>query len=1296
MGKKDGRRERDKNWTKMRLGMTRLRRKTAVILMAVLMLPANAQSYASVRAMGEYYDQGFIFHDESCLTGEVTEGGGYISTDSETRPEREAATDSNAWPEYDAGTAGETDPTDENHPATPSVTLMNEYEASALGDLWDGWNGDFSFLDGKSGIGTKERPYQIKTKHQLMGLSQLAAMGMRVEPGEGGTEIIGNYDGSYFKLMSNIDLDGMDWIPIGFYRDSSELSGDIICKFYGNFDGNGKTISNFRLNRTEWSNVGFFGAVEDAKIENVTLRPGKTIYGRGNVGILAGNAVHSRIADCNVNGSISAAGNAGGIAGEISGSDKTDSIIENCSAAVTIDVSGAAAMYAGGITGKAEGSAIVDCEVSTGDNSTARIQGKGTIGGVAGLQNHTDIYNVLVMGTIGGTGSKAIGGVTGEYVSGRLKTARFEGTIGQSNLGSSGRRGTFIGTREAGNYYRFGEDVAYLYTDTESKIAFGVCGSEIPDDNEYTYAAHIGFSHGSDLYFSLVQGGISKSVADTCFYEELENGILSIVDRDHGGAGKEEVGYEIDHFAPDDAGRPARGYLITVPQTDTISNGTNYYDVAVLEARGSSAYSRIIDKEKRGAVAAGKTVTVTTSPKNTADAKFQMEGVPSYTKGGKEKNTQYANGGSYTFTMPDENTELKAVYKKVAVKVTTTPSACNISVVEERTGNRKNPVKTTKVLDQNGKLIASYINGELEKGTEIQPVTIQAIVDMNNDVADNSVKWSVDDPDLIELLHNDDEDHEGYTKKSASIRLNLGSSFITDIIRKVEKVQTEQGYRYPIPDTIYGSGHQSGGVAVLTATTRPAASFEEKPCTGNTRINVTFQVKDKTYVANEGAVLDKDGLSFTVTRKLSGNRKDPEESLQVTPLQTLHASFTPDFFDKKDITWSADDLAPIILEGENRAASISVNKDAKWIQDIIKADNDIRRNDPYATLNGSGSKNLTVTVVADDMLGNRQTADCPVTIEFRTEDQTQIYAEGVTLAPSLLKYELHCTVSGPKTRPVSSWSGNEPKQIKATVQPEIALNRGVLFYVSDDSLTVNDDGTVIANTDAKWIQDANRSAPHTAMHTATITAVTQDGGFTSACDVSLSYRKTDRTYSSGGGSSGGGGGSGSGGGGGISSGGTSTAGSGPSGYGPAAGSAAPAGSVAGVWNQISEGLWEFHSGGRTYRDEWAYIYNPYAGNGQDSADWFRFNETGHMVTGWYTDVSGDTYFLWPFSDGTRGRMVTGWNWIQGADGLERRYYFHADPEGTIGALYKNQVTPDGFFVNGQGEWAVEGTAQIRQ
>lgn len=1250
---------------------------TSAVLITAVLLTGAAPAAAS---MG-----GFVFED---LDG----GAG-----AEHRPEgRHAGTGSDLYGGDGFAASGSSMASGSDIPASASVALFAA-GASSLGDIWDGWGGDFSFLNGNFGDGSEQKPYQIKNKSQLMGLSQLAAMGMRVQAGEGGGDIIGSYDGKYFKLMNHIDLGGMEWNPIGFYRDSSELHGDVSGKFYGHFDGNGKTVSNFKLHNTSWNHVGFFGAVEDATIKNLTLKPGKTVYGGDQTAILAGSAINSKITDCTVYGSVSAAGTAGGIVGTVEGTDPSDSVIENCTANVTLDTAGQRAACVGGIAGKAAGSSIVDCRVETGDNDTARIQGRdAVVGGIVGFQNGTDIYNSYVSGTVGGVGSEIVGGITGKYASGHLKVARFEGTIGLSGTGTAGHRGLFIGHREPGDYYRWGTDIGYLFSDTEEKIGFNVCGSEIPDDNEYTYSSRVGYSHSGGLYCSLVQGGVSKDISDRYYYEVLEEGILSILDRDHGGASAEEAGYTLDHFAPNDAGRPARGYLVSVPRIDTVSSGINYYDAALLEVRGNGSYYRTIDKENRGAIAPGRSVTVTTSPKDTEEAKFQMEGVPTYLKNGRETDTVYRNGGEYVFTMPAEDTQVKAEYKKVAVKVSVIPSVFGIHVVEERTGNRKNSTKITRVTDQSGKLIASYINGELQQGAQIQPVHIEAVVDTNNDVADNSVKWSVDDPDLILLSANGDEDAQGYSKKSATIRLNINTSFITDTIRKLEKEQAEKNYRYPIPDTIFGAGHQNGGVAVLTASTRPSASFEGKPCTANCRINVTCQVKDKTYVGNEGAALDKEELAFTVTRTLSGDRRNPDETIRVTPPQNLTASFTPDFFDKKDISWSVDDPSLLSVDGENKSASVSARKDAKWIQDIIKSDAGIHANDPYAALNGSGSRAAGVTVTADDMLGNRQTAVCNAVIHFVTDDQTAVYAEGISAVPESLGYELGCNRSGNRSNPVITWTGNAAKKLSVTVFPEQAFNRKYHFTVSDDSLKIDEDGTVTVNTEAKWIREANQTYPYEAEHTAVITAIAQDGGFKALCNAAFKYKLTDNTYSSGGKGSSGGSGGGSSVGGSSSSGVSPNGGVGPAGSGPAAGTEAPEGSVVGTWVNTADGLWAFTVGGRTYHNEWAYVHNPYAVGGQSGTDWFRFDETGHMVTGWYTDQDGNTYYLWPFPDGTQGRMVTGWQWIAGSDGKERCYYFNPISDGTRGAMYRSRTAPDGKNVNEKGEWTVNGAVQLRE
>ena len=1028
-------------------------------------------------------------------------------------------------------------------PASPSVVLYSLQSVSSLGDLWDDWDGDFTFLDGSQGLGTKEKPYQIKTSNQLMGLSQLAAMGMKVEPGEGREEIIGSYEGAYFQLSRNLDLGGMEWNPIGYYQDSSEFSGKISHPFCGHFDGNGKTVSNFRLTHSTYPGIGFFGAVENGTVEHLTLRPGTTVTGAEQVGILAGSAVNSRIADCTVEGDLRASGSVGGIVGQLEGDSRTDSVIENCTARVTLYVTGGSERYAGGIAGKAAGSSLVDCRTETGDNSTARIQGPGAaVGGITGFQNDTAIYNCYVSGTIGGAGSQTVGGITGQYASGHLKVARFEGTIGQSGLGTADHRGAFIGNREAGDWFRYGEDVAWLFTDTEAKLAAGVCGSRIPDDNEYTYGAKIGYSHSGDLFYTLVQGGVTRPVSDQYYYEVLEQGILSVLDEDLEGETPEVLGYELDHVAPNDAGQPVRGYLITVPQIDTISGGTNYYDVAVLEARGNNTYYRTIDKNNRGAVEAGRTVTVTTSPKHTDAARFQMDGVPTYTEQGREKEMSAGSGGSYQFTMPEENTEIRAVYEKVAVKVAVVPSEYRFRVIEERTGDRRHPVKTTRVLNQDGKLIATYINGLLAEGTKVQPVTLEAVVDKANDVADSSVSWSVDDPDLMLLLPNGDEDTGGYTKQSASLQLNLNAGFFTDTIRKLEEEQAKSGYRYPIPDTIYGAGHQNGGTVILTAKTRPSASFEGKPCTANARILVTYQVKDQSYPALEKLALDQSALEFTVTRRLTGNRNNPKETVTVTAPETLTAKASPEFYAKKAVTWSAEDPSVLTVNGEDGSALVSAKKDAKWIQDLMAADDGIRANNASAVLKGSGVKKTKVLVTAEDWLGNRQTAVCEGSVRFVTVDETSLYG--------------------------SYGSGSSSGR----------------------------------------------------------------GGSSSGR----------------GGSSSGGSGSGS----------------------SASGGSGPAGAAEGIWTRLTDGRWKYtDSSGLRYRKRWAYIANPYAGSGQNPADWFYFDEDGYMVTGWH--------------------------WIADADGKEHCYYLNEIPDGTLGRLFVSGRTPDGYQVNEKGQWTENGTVQER-
>lgn len=108
---------------------------------------------------------------------------------------------------------------------------------------------------------------------------------------------------------------------------------------------------------------------------------------------------------------------------------------------------------------------------------------------------------------------------------------------------------------------------------------------------------------------------------------------------------------------------------------------------------------------------------------------------------------------------------------------------------------------------------------------------------------------------------------------------------------------------------------------------------------------------------------------------------------------------------------------------------------------------------------------------------------------------------------------------------------------------------------------------------------------------------------------------------------------------------------------------------------------------RDYEDEWAYLWNPYGRDGQETA-WFAFDKNGRMRTGWYQDDSGNWFYLSPESDGALGHMVTGWSWINGAC-----YYFNPVSDGTKGRLYQSEQTPDGFETDHEGRWIIDGRVQ---
>ena len=78
------------------------------------------------------------------------------------------------------------------------------------------------------------------------------------------------------------------------------------------------------------------------------------------------------------------------------------------------------------------------------------------------------------------------------------------------------------------------------------------------------------------------------------------------------------------------------------------------------------------------------------------------------------------------------------------------------------------------------------------------------------------------------------------------------------------------------------------------------------------------------------------------------------------------------------------------------------------------------------------------------------------------------------------------------------------------------------------------------------------------------------------------------------------------------------------------------------WAQDAKG-WRFQNADGTYvTNRWIEL------SWKEKSAWYRFNDQGYMMTGWFKDADNNWYFMNDRADGTQGSMVTGWRQIAGA------------------------------------------------
>ena len=300
-------------------------------------------------------------------------------------------------------------------------------------------------------------------------------------------------NGKYI-LTSDIDLSGIDWTPIG-NNDS---------RFTGSFNGNGYSITGLKINKPTTENVGLFGVIEGATIENVALED-IDITGGSNTGGLVGYAYKSSITNSYATGLIT---NTGDYTGGLVGS-AWNGTIENSYA--TGSVTGTRGV--GGIVGEAYSSTTI-----TNSYATGSVTGTWNTGGLVGEAYASTIENSYAKGEVTGsvTGKGNTGGLVGKTedatvtnsyatgsVSGRNLTGGLVGYVHYKNLGSSITNS--YATGEVSGTERTGGLVGYVYY---SSITNSYATGSVTGSGSST-GGLVGWASGSSVTNSYATGSVT-------------------------------------------------------------------------------------------------------------------------------------------------------------------------------------------------------------------------------------------------------------------------------------------------------------------------------------------------------------------------------------------------------------------------------------------------------------------------------------------------------------------------------------------------------------------------------------------------------------------------------------------------------------------------------------------------------------------------------------------------------------------------------------------------------------------
>ena len=239
-----------------------------------------------------------------------------------------------------------------------------------------------------------------------------------------------SYSGSYFRIDCDIDMEGMEWTPIGYCVGPLEKR-----QFGGILDGGGHTISNFEIGNQGNRSVGLFGYIMYAVIQNLYVRDFRIRSG-AVAGGLVGQSETSTIASCYSEGKIeSESMNAGGIVGIA-----CNSRVENSVSSILMNVQ--QGTTAGGLCGLAyNNSRFTNCK----SQGRVRANNIASVGGFAGSVKDCAFENCHAGLIVTSTNCGNVGGFCGCGMNCKFDWCTASSSVRAVSDGMNAAAGGFIG-----------------------------------------------------------------------------------------------------------------------------------------------------------------------------------------------------------------------------------------------------------------------------------------------------------------------------------------------------------------------------------------------------------------------------------------------------------------------------------------------------------------------------------------------------------------------------------------------------------------------------------------------------------------------------------------------------------------------------------------------------------------------------------------------------------------------------------------------------------------------------------